>query len=64
MLVPTAHNADVGVSRIEHQVARDGLIPGDGGAVAMLGMGPAAVADDVAAASDVIEDPIHKSRTV
>lgn len=59
-LIPAAHDAHVGVPWIEYQVAGDGPIPGDGGAVAVLGVGPAAVADDVAASGDVVKHPVHE----
>lgn len=40
---PSAHNANVGISWIENQVAGLGLIPGDGGAVGALRMSASAV---------------------
>lgn len=60
VLVPAAHDADVGISWIEHQIAGDGLIPGDGGAVSVLRVRAPAVAYDVAASGHVVKDPIHK----
>ena len=39
-LVPTAYDAHVFISGVEHQIPREGLVPGDGGAVCVLGMAP------------------------
>lgn len=39
-LVPTAYDAHVFVSGIEHQIPRKGLLPGDRGAIGVLGMAP------------------------
>ena len=63
-LVPSAHNANVGVLRVKHQVAGQGLVPGDGCAVGVLGVGAPAMADDVLAAGDVVEYPVHKAGAV
>lgn len=59
-LVPTAYDAHVFISGVEHQIPREGLVPGDGGAVCVLGMGATAVTDDILPAADIIEYPIRK----
>ena len=48
--IPSADDADMGITRIENQVAGLGLSPGDRGAVDMLCMSAPAVAQDVTAA--------------
>ena len=63
-LVPTAYDAHVFISGVEHQIPREGLVPGDGGAVCVLGMGATAVTDDILPAADIIEYPIRKTRAV
>lgn len=63
-LVAAADDADVGILRVENQVAGQGLLPGDGGAIGVLGVGSAAVADVVCAARGVVEHPIHKAGAV
>ena len=59
-LVPTAHDTNMGVLRVEYQVAGLGLGPGNGGAVAMLHPGPSAVAYDIASSGHIVECPVHK----
>lgn len=44
-LVPTAHNAHMGVLWVEYQIAGERLIPGNGGAVSVLTDRTAAVSD-------------------
>ena len=52
------------VARVKDEVARLGIAPADGCAVAVLGRGAAAMADDIAAARLVVEYPIDESRTI
>ena len=59
ILIPASHNADVGIFRVEYQVAGVGLGPGNGRAVAMLHPRPSAVAYDIAAAGYIVKYPIH-----
>ena len=59
-LVPASHDPNVYVIRVKHQITGQGLLPGDGVAVGVLGGGPAAVADDVLPAADVVEYPVYK----
>ena len=58
VLVPAAHDPNVYVVWVKHQITGQGFLPGDGGAVGVLGMGTTAVADDVLAARGVVENPI------
>lgn len=60
VFISASHNANMGVPWIEYQITRLGLLPGDGGAIGVLGVGPSAVADDIFAAGDVVENPVHK----
>ena len=46
-LIPAAHDPNVYVVRIKHQVTGQDFRPGDCGAVGVLGVGATAVADDV-----------------
>ncbi len=48
--IPAAYDANVGITRIENQVAGLGLSPSDRGAVGMLCMSAPAMAQDVTAA--------------
>ena len=48
------------VARVKDEVARLGIAPADGCAVAVLGRGAAAMADDIAAARLVVEYPIDE----
>ena len=52
------------VARVKDEVARLGIVPADRCAVAVLGRGTAAMADDIAAARLVVEYPIDESRTI
>ena len=47
--VEAADDADMAILRVKRKVARLGIAPVNGGAVAVLGGGSAAMADDVAA---------------
>lgn len=58
--VPSADNTHMGIIWIEHQVTGLGVRPRNIGTIAMLHRGPAAVADDIAAARLIEENPIHK----
>ena len=60
-LVTAADDADVGILRVKNQVAGQGLLPGDGGTIGVLGVGSAAVADVVCAARGVV---IHEAGAV
>lgn len=59
VLVPAAHDPNVYVVRVKHQVPGQGFRPGDGGTVGVLGVGASAVADDVLPTRGVIEYPVH-----
>ena len=58
--VPAANDAHMGIIRIEHQVTELCVRPRNIGTMAVLHGGPAAVADDIAAAGLIVENPIHK----
>ena len=60
VLIPASYDTHMGIIRVKHKVARDGVLPSDRGAVGMLGMETTAMADDVVALRGVIEHPIHK----
>lgn len=62
--VKSTDNADMGILRVENKIAGQRLTPGDFGAIAMLGAGPTAMPNDIAAACDVVKHPIHKAGTV
>ena len=62
--VKAADNTDMAVTWIKDKVSRLGIAPADGCAVAVLGRGAAAMADDIAAARLVVEYPIDESRTI
>ena len=62
--VEAADDPHMTVARIKDKVARLGIAPADGCAVAVLGRGAAAMADDIAAARLVVEHPIDESRTI
>ena len=64
VFIPAADNADVGILRVKYKVARQGIVPRDGGAVVVLGCRAPAVADDVLAAAGVVENPIDVSCTI
>ena len=52
------------VARVKDEVARLGIAPADGCAVAVLGRGATAMADDITAARLVVKHPIDKAGTV
>ena len=63
-LIPAAHNANVGVLRVEYQVARLGLGPCNRCTVGVLGAGTPAVAYGVGPIGDVVKYPVYKTGTV
>lgn len=63
-LVPAAHNANMGVLRVEYQIAGLGLGPRDRRTIAVLHPGPSAMANHVAPARHIVKYPIHKAGTV
>ena len=63
-LVPAAHNSNMGILRVKDQITDLRLGPGDAGAVAMLGHGSTAVADDVLTACGIVKHPVHKAGTI
>lgn len=62
-LIPAAHDPNVYVVRVKHQITGQGFLPGDAGAVSVLGVGATAVADDVSTRG-VIKYPVHISAAV
>ena len=64
VFVSAAHDANMRVLWIKHQITRLGLLPGDGGTVSVLGACPSAMADDVFAAGDIVKHPIDKSAAI
>ena len=60
-LIPATHDSYMGIARIKYQITRNGLIPGNGDAVSMLGPCATAMAYDVTAAAYIIKYPIHKA---
>ena len=62
--VSAADNADVGIVRIEHKVARLRFAPCNVGAIAVLCGSSAAASGVVAAIRRVVECPIDEPRTV
>lgn len=58
-LVKSADDADVFIVGVEYQIAGLSLAPSDIRAVAVLGGGTAAVADDVLATCRIIKHPIN-----
>jgi len=63
-LVPAADDADVLIVRVEYEITGDGLRPCDLRAVGMLGVGAAAVAENVVPARGVVEYPIGKAGAI
>ena len=64
VLVPAAHDANVGVLRVEYQIARLGLGPCNRCTVGVLGAGTPAVAYGVGPIGDVVKYPVYKTGTV
>ena len=62
--IPAADDADVGIVRVEHQIARLRIAPWDVRAIAVLRCRAAAAPRIVAAVCCVIECPIDEPRTV
>lgn len=62
--VKSADNADMGILRVKHKVARLGIAPVNGGTVAVLCRSPTAMPNDILSAALVVEHPIHHSRTI
>ena len=52
------------IVRVKYKIARLGILSSDIGAVGVLGVGAAAMTDDVVAVGGVIDHPVHKARTV
>lgn len=48
------------IVRVKYQIARLGILSSDIGAVGVLGVGAAAMTDDVVAVGGVIDHPVHK----
>ena len=63
-LVPAAHDANVGVLRVENQIARLRFSPGNCCAVSMLCASAPAVAYGVGPIGDIVKYPIHKTGAV
>ena len=64
VFIPASYDSNVFVLRVKGQVARLGLAPGNICAVGMLGIGAAAMANDIGSAGGVIKHPVHKTGTV
>ena len=64
VLSPAHHNAHMGIIRVEGQITGLGLRLRYGSAVGVLGAGASAPAQDILAAGEVVEDPIHKPGAV
>ena len=62
--VEAAYDPHMTVARVKDEVARLGIAPADGCAVAVLGRGAAAMADDVLPSALVIEYPIDETGAV
>ena len=58
--VPAANDAHMGIIRVEYQVTGLCVRPRNIGAIAVLHGGASAVADNIAAAGLIVENPIHK----
>lgn len=61
VLVNPTHDAHMGMIRVKHQVTGLCGRPRNIGAIAVLCGGPAAMADDVAAACGIVKNPIDES---
>lgn len=64
VFVPAANNADMRILWVKGQIAGLRLTPGNICAVGMLGIGSAAVANDIGSAGGVIKYPVHEAGTV
>lgn len=64
VLVSAAYDSHMLVTGIEYQVTRLGLIPRDGSAIGVLGVGTASVAYDIFSIGDIVKYPIHKSTAI
>ena len=64
VLPPGHHDSHMGIVRIEGQVSRLGLCLRNGRTVGVLGSSPAAPAQDVFAAGDVVKYPVHHAGAV
>ena len=62
--VEAADDPHMTVAKIKDEVARLGIVPTDGCAVAVLGRRPSTMADDVLPSALVVEYPIDKPRTI
>ena len=62
--VEAADDPHMTVARIKDEVARLGIVPTDGCAVAVLGRRPSTMADDVLPSALVVEYPIDNPRTI
>ena len=58
--VPSADDADVRISRIKNEVARECVIPRNVRAISMLAGGSAAMPYDIGAVGLIVEHPIDK----
>ena len=56
--------ADGWIARHFNQITRLGLIPRDGSAIGVLGVGTASVAYDIFSIGDIVKYPIHKSTAI
>ena len=59
-LIPSCHNAHMGVLRVENQITGKCVRPCDGSAVAVLHHSTTAVTEDIGSAACVVEHPIRK----
>ena len=64
VFIPAADDADMFIIVIKHQIAGNGLIPGDAGAIGVLAGCSAAMADDIASVRGIVEHPIDKAGAV
>lgn len=64
ILPPTHHDPYMGVICIEGQVSGLGLRLGNRRTVRVLGGGPATPAQNILAAGDVVENPVHKAGAI
>ena len=62
--VEAADDPHMTVARVKDEVARLGIAPADGCAVAVLGRRPSTMADDVLPSALVVEYPIDKPLTI
>ena len=59
-LISASYNSNVLVLRVKGQIAGLGLAPGNVSAIGVLGIGPAAVINDISAAGSVVEHPVYE----